>query len=158
MTNELKCVLLDIPNVVGRPPALHRHRRAPQTSNPSGKCSCNDAAQRKKNKSTFGSKTISQRLRKHKHSQSLVDAGVELPNLQATRRREHLQVSVWIKNYWFSSLSSLNKRVLTLESIWKLRKLNTEHNRLCRKWSLKIFARMQYWKVWSSLALDLLAH
>lgn len=130
----------------------------PRPATPLGSAAAMMLLREKKNKSTFGSKTISQRLRKHKHSQSLVDAGVELPNLQATRRREHLQVSVWIKNYWFSSLSSLNKRVLTLESIWKLRKLNTEHNRLCRKWSLKIFACMQYWKVWSSLALDLLAH
>lgn len=88
-------------------------------------------------KSTFGSKTISQRFRKHEHSQILVDAGVDLPHLQATKRRAHWQVSV--RNNWFSSLSSLNKRVLTLESIGKLRKLNTEDNKLCRKLSLKIF-------------------
>lgn len=155
MTSELKCVLLDTPDVVGCPPALHRHRRDPQTSNPSGKCSCNDTAERKK-KSTFGSKTISQRFRKHKDSQILVDAGVDLPHLQATKRRAHWQVSV--RNNWFSSLSSLNKRVLTLESIGKLRKLNTEHNRLCRKLSLKIFTLMECWKIWSSLGLDLLAH
>lgn len=44
-------------------------------------------------------KLFLQAFRKYEYSIISVDSGANLPNLQAVRRRAHLRVSVWNKNY-----------------------------------------------------------